>query len=162
MNIRLLFACLGIMVVLSSCTPERTLNSTPSVTPELKPQIEATNAIPSVPSPVGDETPSASFDIETILEMLLSEEPEERDSALKQILASKDPRFIAVLIEMMRAAQTGLVPLIDYPSVVEALEILSGINIQIMLLITIPITFDSHTGCSPIKNIQGQRGIKKK
>ena len=125
MNIRLLFACLGIMIILSSCTPERTLSTTPSLTPEIKPQIEPTNTIPGVPSPVGDETPSASIDIETVLEMLLDEEPEERDSAIQQIIANRDQRFIAVLIELMRAAQIGLVPLPDYPLVVEALETLS-------------------------------------
>ena len=47
-------------------------------------------------------------------------------SRLRTILAAHDIRFIAVLIEMLRASQIGLVKTIDDAAVVEALEQLSG------------------------------------
>ncbi len=46
--------------------------------------------------------------------------------ALAGVLKARDPRFIAVLIEILRANEIGLALGVDYSSTVEALEALSG------------------------------------
>jgi hypothetical protein len=66
------------------------------------------------------------LEVDSLLGLLLSEEQEDKDLALNQILETEDDRFIAVLIELMRAAQIGLIPLADYPAAADALEALSG------------------------------------
>jgi hypothetical protein len=58
--------------------------------------------------------------------MLLSEDQGDKENALGQILATNDTRYVAVLIEMLRAAQIGLVRVENYPALVATLENLSG------------------------------------
>ena len=57
----------------------------------------------------------------------LSEDDEgEIEAALRQVRASRDERFVPVLIELLRAAQIGLVPRVD--ASIDTLEALSGQN----------------------------------
>jgi len=125
MNSRLPFICLGILFLLGSCVSNRAVIDIPSSTLEPAHRTEATERIPLTTTPVVDETPASTIGVHALLDLLLSEEQEEKDLALQQILASDDARFIAVLIELMRAAQIGLIPLTDYPAVVDVLETLS-------------------------------------
>jgi hypothetical protein len=58
--------------------------------------------------------------------MLSSGGEQDVNSALVSIVEEADQRFVSVLIELMRAAQIGLIREVNYPAVVEALEELSG------------------------------------
>ncbi|MGH2620716.1 MAG: DUF3179 domain-containing protein [Anaerolineales bacterium] len=61
-----------------------------------------------------------------ILADLGGRDREAASRALDAVLEARDPRFIAVLIEVMRANEIGLALGIDYSSTVTALESLSG------------------------------------
>jgi hypothetical protein len=50
----------------------------------------------------------------------------ERDALLDRIVQSGDRRFVAALIEVMRATEIGVLPFSDYEAIVRALQQLSG------------------------------------
>ena len=114
------------MVMLVSCVSGQALISSPEQPVQPSQGTGVARAITPIQTPIFVETPTMAIDEAVVLNLLLSEQQEDMDLALQQILESGDVRFIAVLIELMRAAQIGLIPLTDYPAAVEALETLSG------------------------------------
>jgi hypothetical protein len=116
----ILFALVGPGFLISSCS-----------IPETSQEISETN-IPTV----ADESPSFADpshepekrlpdDEATSLMYSLSSDAESL-KAVDTILAAKDPRFIPVFIELMRANQIGLVQGAGYLAHIEALEMLSS------------------------------------
>lgn len=126
MNSRLKIIFLVFMVLLVSCVSGQALISSPEQPVQPSQGTGVARAITPIQTPIFVETPTMAIDEAVVLNLLLSEQQEDMDLALQQILESGDVRFIAVLIELMRAAQIGLIPLTDYPAAVEALETLSG------------------------------------
>ncbi len=60
------------------------------------------------------------------MDALAAGDPAQTREALRRVLTSRDRRFIAVLIELLRAGQIGQVSTGDDPASVQALEALSG------------------------------------
>ena len=61
-----------------------------------------------------------------LMYQLLAPAAEEAQTAVDEILALDDERFVAVFMELMRAAQIGIYDRVDYATTIAALEILSG------------------------------------
>ena len=61
-----------------------------------------------------------------VLSDLGGRDQEAGSRALAEVLAARDPRFISVLLEILRATEIGMSLGIDYPTTVSALEELSG------------------------------------
>ncbi len=70
-------------------------------------------------------TPLLGTDAPGLMEDLVSSRAAAR-AALSRIADGRDPRFIAVLVEVMRASQIGVLRTIDDEAVTDALETLSG------------------------------------
>ena len=64
-----------------------------------------------------------------LLDALASEEPDEQAAALEEIAAAGDTRFVAPLMELVRAAQLGIAGRNGYNARLIALERLSGQNL---------------------------------
>ena len=64
-----------------------------------------------------------------ILSDLGGRDQEAGSRALAKVLAARDPRFISVLLEILRGTEVGMSLGIDYPTTVSALETLSGQNL---------------------------------
>jgi hypothetical protein len=65
-------------------------------------------------------------EVTSIMDSLISRDPAAARAARQAVLASEDARFIPVMIEMMRAAQLGLVEQGNFSLYVTVLESLSG------------------------------------
>jgi hypothetical protein len=104
----------------ATAAPAQSPTPPPSAIPTADP-VPTTTPVEREGTRLADEAVSA------VMVQLLRIEVNQRQDALDQILAAGDTRFIAVLIEMIRAAQIGLVPRGDYPALIEALEALSGV-----------------------------------
>jgi hypothetical protein len=72
------------------------------------------------------ETPMQAGNAEMLMYTLTDGGSEEKRAALEQIRIAQDKRYIPVLIELMRAAQIGLVRGLDYKFLITTLEALSG------------------------------------
>lgn len=70
--------------------------------------------------------PYSPTEASSIMDRLISDHPAQVRGALQELEERPDPRFISVLIELMRAVQIGLVRGLEFPDVVTALESLSG------------------------------------
>ena len=68
----------------------------------------------------------SSEEARRLMDALAAGDPAQTREALRRVLTSRDRRFIAVLIELLRAGQIGLVSTGDDPASVQALEALSG------------------------------------
>ena len=123
---RLITACSGIIFLLSACVTDSELISTPIFSQKPSPTIEIIETYTPKPPPDLDGILQTGANSETLLSMLLSEDQGDKENALGQILATNDRRYVAVLIEMLRAAQIGLVRVENYPALVATLENLSG------------------------------------
>lgn len=102
-----------------------------------EPELEAVQTAPQIPEPspmaTEPESPEQEVDSPTfgegeLLEMLINGGEEGMNTALVSIVEHGDQRYVSVLIELMRAAQIGLIRGVNYPALVEALEDLSGQN----------------------------------
>ena len=83
-----------------------------------QPDVPAVTVLPGTPIPdqAGEE----------LMYEFLQGNSSERRLALGRILAAQDRRFVGVLIELMRAAQIGLIPQEDFVEIISTLEALSG------------------------------------
>ncbi len=80
------------------------------------------------PQPTAAETASTAIDdVETknLLQALVTSPGNAKD-ALERVVDARDTRFVAVLIEMFRARQIGLISHLDLAEIIAALETLSG------------------------------------
>jgi hypothetical protein len=125
MIIRILSLSLAVSILITACSPAAGLGSTPVRTTLPQPTSQIIETPVPTPSPIQGDEPSA-LDSKQLLQMLSGGEKQDTEAALEQILALGDKRFVSVLIELMRAAQIGLVRGVDYQSLVGALEDLSG------------------------------------
>ncbi len=110
-------------LALASCSGDL---ATTGEAPEGSPTASATPAREA-------ETPAEDFEGEhsdpavvDLMDDLVSREPGRAAAALETVVESGDMRFIAVLIEVMRAAEIGLVSGSRYQAYIQALESLSG------------------------------------
>jgi hypothetical protein len=83
------------------------------------------------PSPAPTETAvSAIFfsdeEAAQLMRVLAFEDTAEAEEALARVVAANDTRFIAVLIELMRARQIGIVRNLGFDAYIPAIETLSG------------------------------------
>ena len=85
----------------------------------------AQTIIPTTPLLTSEENLS-NQDAQLMMEMLSWGGEEDMAVALARILETRDERFVSVLIELMRAAQIGLIHMANFPALIEALEDLSG------------------------------------
>jgi hypothetical protein len=103
------------------------LGCTASVESTSKPTAELISPTPESMQPSKSSDGSITPEEETaLMDALISGDKEQVQYARQQILESDDPRFIPVMIELMRAAQIGLVDLSDYRPSIEVLELLSS------------------------------------
>lgn len=125
-NSNLLLVYFGVIILINSCSIPGTQATIPGSTPEPELQNKGAETITGNPTQVVEPAPTNTLKVEILLDKLLSGDSGDRDAALERILMAKDERFIAVLIELLRAAQIGLIPIADFPVITEALESLSG------------------------------------
>ncbi len=102
-------------VEMETAVPEPTATDTPTEEP-----TEPTSAPDTTSDPLDDEA------ITNIMYDLLEPESVTAGQALTRAVNSRDPRFIAVIIELYRARQIGLVQITTLPDYITALERLSG------------------------------------
>ncbi|MCA9956269.1 MAG: hypothetical protein KC434_16185, partial [Anaerolineales bacterium] len=109
-----------LLVWLAACGPSET-----DATPIADENSSAATAVPTTPSPVNN-TIIDDEEARALMFNLTDGSPSEVDAALAQILEAGDPRFIAVLIELLRGRQIGLVQYPDLVQIGESLDALSG------------------------------------
>ncbi|MFO7664429.1 MAG: DUF3179 domain-containing protein [Chloroflexota bacterium] len=97
------------LLMIGACRPQ-------PVDPQITPQTEP----PAGSNPLPDD------EARRLMYALAGPSAGDTSAALDRIIAAGDTRFIAVFIDLMRAAHVGLVDGSDYPRYVEALENLSG------------------------------------
>jgi hypothetical protein len=120
-------------LILAACVPPQAENSAiPEADGSLGPSIavsatagaESSRSDPgSVNSDLGSLSDSEAG---RLMADLLQGTPETQEAALRRIQGANDTRFIAVLIELLRAAQIGLIPSGRAVENLRALEALSG------------------------------------
>lgn len=126
MFIRLTIFTLVLGLLSSACVTDPEVKSSVPFPQESSPVAEMDAKVAPTASPFLQEK-SSSVDVgDELLEMLTNGGEGEMDVALQEILANQDKRFIAVLIELMRAAQIGLVRNVNYSNLIDSLEELSG------------------------------------
>jgi hypothetical protein len=113
-SVSLLLLCMILAACSSTPGQEEVATATPPTMPT--PDITDTN------SPT-QALISSELDSQQLLDMLSNGD---ENNALISIVEQGDQQFISVLIELMRAAQIGLLREVNYPALVEALEELSG------------------------------------
>lgn len=104
-------ALVAVSFLLAACAPD------PGPTATQPPPLIAPSRT-SAPPAFDDDATRLMYD-------LLSTDPNVAANALRHI-QSDDERFVPVLIELMRAAQIGILPGLDYSDLVAGLEALSG------------------------------------
>ena len=109
-----------LLVWLAACGPSET-----NATPTADENSSAATAVPTTPSPVNN-TIIDDEEARTLMFNLTDSSPNKVDAALAQILEAGDQRFIAVLIELLRGRQIGLVQYPDLVQIGESLDALSG------------------------------------
>ncbi|HLB55460.1 MAG TPA: DUF3179 domain-containing protein, partial [Gemmatimonadales bacterium] len=88
---------------------------------------ETTGVEPAVqPLAAARTPPLTEAEVAQLLADLRGRNREAGERALAMVLEANDPRFISVLIEILRATEIGMPTGIDYASAVSALESLSG------------------------------------
>lgn len=103
---------LSAMILLAACGP---------VTPgPSSPEPEATQGAPQAEGALPDDQ------ARELMDQLASRSRDESQTALDRILSAQDPRFIAVLIELMRAREIGILAFPEYGEIIAGLERLSG------------------------------------
>lgn len=108
-----------LLVWLAACGPSET-NATPAAD-------ENSSAATAVPTPQVLTNMTLTDDqARTLMFTLTDGSRSEVDAALAQILEARDPRFVAVLIELLRGRQIGLVQYPDLVQIGESLDALSG------------------------------------
>jgi hypothetical protein len=121
--IRFAVVGLGIALSVAACRPAAEAPPKSNPTATVNPVSPTAQTSPAAGSSAGiisdDETRS-------LMHILGGLEPGDADAAIDRITAAADKRFIAVFIDLMRAAHIGLVDGSNYPRYIEALEMLSG------------------------------------
>ena len=126
MFFRFSIVILGMGLFTSACGSIPPLRSSPTFTQQPSPTAEFVETIsPSPSTSLQENTPSVE-DAEHVLDMLAAGDKGEMDVALQRILAAQDERFVAVLIELIRADQIGLMRNVNYSALINTLEKLSG------------------------------------
>lgn len=115
-----LFALVGISLSINACSAAKKI---PEITEADEPNSVFENPLPTDSS--FDSEMALSDDEATELMYTLTFGPNPQE-AVETILATEDIRFIAVLIELMRANQIGMLVGADYGTQINALETLSG------------------------------------
>jgi hypothetical protein len=126
----IVFLALGIVLTgCSTARPQIDDSSMPdTATPPPTPGTPASpTAAPSaaVPSPV-QNGPLSDQEAIKLMELLVEEGPPLSQAAIDRVVDKGDQRFIAVFIELMRAAETGLISPAGYGAYILALQTLSG------------------------------------
>jgi hypothetical protein len=125
MFIRILIAILTLSLLISACSPASGPLSTPVLTLLPEPSVDVVETVSPTPTPSTQEDISSDQGAPELLNMLTSGGEQGMNDALVQILEEGDERFVSVLIELMRAAQIGLIREVNYRALIEALEELS-------------------------------------
>jgi hypothetical protein len=125
MFIRLIIFTLVLSFLVCACSSDPALRSSPVLSQETRSKAELVETVAPSPSPIQEEEPLTSDDVGELLEKLTNGSEGDVDIALQQIIAADDVRFIAVLIELMRADQIGLVRNVNYNNLINSLEELS-------------------------------------
>lgn len=125
MLIRVLITILALSLMLGACSPAPEPASTPVLTPLPEPTVEIAETVRPTPTTAPQEEITTSLDVSDLLNMLTTGGEGGMNDALVQILEHDDQRFISVLIELMRAAQIGLIRGVNYPALIDSLEELS-------------------------------------
>ena len=123
---RIAFAAflMAIAWLLNACGSQPSQQPGPTPMPSLQPTRTASTEQPFAEEI--QETPGQVGNAEMLMNTLSDGGSEEKRAALEQILITRDERYIPVLIELMRAAQIGLVRGVDYNFMITTLESLSG------------------------------------
>lgn len=114
----------ALMLLLTSCKSADDLDKSAGIRSE--DAVSTPMIAEDQPRSASVSDPFASGEAAALMEALISSDPEVARLALDVIHGRNDPTFIAVMIELMRAAQIGLVEAADFPQYVETLEYLSG------------------------------------
>jgi hypothetical protein len=114
-TIRILTFVAALSLLTNACSPASDSDPTAQ---------EAATLIPPASSPLEEEI--SDQEAQELLEMLTNGVSQDLEFALEQILNIRDQRFVSALIELMRAAQIGLLGDVDYPALIASLEDLSG------------------------------------
>ena len=98
------------------------------IAPPTIPDPQTTSEDPPLASvePANPQGRFSELQSKSIMDALISDDPRVVSEALIQLEQNPDPRFISVLIELMRAAQLGIIKGATYTEIVTALETLSG------------------------------------
>src|SRR4029077_7870744 len=83
------------------------------------------SGVPAIEAPRLVRAPLSGVDAARLMDDLMAS-PAAAQYAIRTIVAARDSRFIAVLIETMRASQVGVLTTGDDDTVISALERLSG------------------------------------
>jgi hypothetical protein len=125
---------LFLLLLLAACGAAPSEEGTPTAVTQPTTEVIVTEtAVPSNDEPL--EEMEDSFNSSDLIDdaeatelmySLTDGNDAEAEDALAQILAANDPRFISVLIELIRARQIGLIRTLDATQIIESLEMLSG------------------------------------
>jgi hypothetical protein len=126
MFFRLLIIILEMGLLTSACGSDPSQRASPIFTQKPSPTVEVVETVAPSPSPSLGENTTSLDDAEDLLNTLTNGDMGEKGFALQRIRDAQDERFVAVLIELIRAAQIGLVRNVNYSAVLDTLEDLSG------------------------------------
>jgi hypothetical protein len=126
MFFRLFIIILGMGLFISACGSNPSLIATLIFTQKPSPTVEVVKTGSPTPATSLHENTLSLDDAEDLLNMLTNGDRGEMDVALQRLFAAQDERFVAVLIEIMRAAQIGLVRDVNFSALIGTLEELSG------------------------------------
>jgi hypothetical protein len=121
---RLLPAGLLFIAIASACRPATSPGQAVATQPP-EPTFVATVSAPDVDAGLLNAT-MPDDEARRLMAVLAGSTEGDTSAALDRIIAAGDVRFIAVFIDLMRAAHIGLVDGSDYQRYIEALESLSG------------------------------------
>ncbi len=126
MFFRFSIVILGMGLFTSACGSIPSLRSSPTFTQNPSPTAEFVETVSPSPSSSLHENAPPVDDAEDLLNMLTNGDKGEMDVAFQLILDAQDERFVAVLIELIRADQIGLMRNVNYSALIDTLEELSG------------------------------------
>ncbi len=119
------FVLAGLCLALASCTAlVPTLETEAPATPVALPTSPAASPEPDAGGEAG--APIDQEEAVSLMYGLLETDALSAEATIQKILEAGDRRFVAVFLELQRAAQIGLVREPQYAHIIEALETLSG------------------------------------